>query len=321
VLLLKGHKKTVADLSFGPGGRLASISTDGTVRTWDLATGKCRHVLTADKRYQFSLRVRYGADGRYVAATSGIHARVWDADIGEEAGPFPQGCTQSGPMVWAPGFDGPPIEDGNRTRPHPWRDEVRELAFMPDGTLLTAGRGPYWSFLRTWDIGSGTELKQTPAPGYLYKMAVAADGDWLAAIVRFAVCRINLTNGESTELVPFPAADDIVQTLALSPDGSTLAFGTGRDLTIYDVPGQRTITTLRLPRKHFQQAVFSVDGRQLFAVSNEATVRTWDAANWQPGPTFAWEIGPLKCVAVSPDGLTAAAGSERGAIVVWDLDG
>ena len=321
MLLLKGHKKTVGDLAFGPEGRLASIGIDGTVRTWDLGMGKCRHVLKADKRYQFSLRVCFSPDGRHVGASSGVHARVWDAETGVEAGPFPQGCTQEGPMIWAPGFNEPNGDDANPERPSRWRDEVREVAFTADGRLLTAGRGPYWSRLRTWDVDAGVQLKDVPLPGYLYKMAVGADAGWLAAIVRFSVCRVDLTNVVSTEIVPFPAADDIVQVLALSPDGNILAFGTGRELTIYDLASGHAITTLRLPKKHFQQAVFTVDGRQLLTVSNEATVRTWDVADWQPGPTFAWEIGPLKCVAVSPDGLTAAAGSEKGAIVVWDLDG
>jgi WD40 repeat protein len=321
VRVFKGHKKTVADLAFDAHGRLASTGIDGTVRLWDLAAGQCRHVLAADKRYVFGLRVRFSPDGQRVAATSGLHVRVWDVDSGAEVGLFPKGCAPAQPMVWTPGFgeaDG--ADTGDSTQPHPWRDEVREVAFSPDGRLLTAGRGPYWRQLRTWDVESGTQLHAAPLPGYLYRMALGADGAWLAAIVRFAVCRVDVASLESTELAPFPAADDIVQVLSLSPDGRVLAFGAGRDLTIYDVQGRHTITMLRLPSKHFQQAVFTPDGRWLLAVSNEATVRCWNVASWQAGPTYAWEIGPLKCVAVAPDGLSAAAGSDKGLIVVWDLD-
>jgi hypothetical protein len=35
---------------------------------------------------------------------------------------------------------------------------------------------------------------------------------------------------------------------------------------------------------------------------------------------FNWEIGRLRSVAFSPDGMLAAAGGDRGKIVVWDVD-
>ena len=34
-----------------------------------------------------------------------------------------------------------------------------------------------------------------------------------------------------------------------------------------------------------------------------------------------WKIGKLRCVAVAPDGLRMAAGSDRGKVVIWDVDG
>ena len=55
-------------------------------------------------------------------------------------------------------------------------------------------------------------------------------------------------------------------------------------------------------------------------VSNDETVRVWDARSWAELTTIQWTIGGLINLAVSPDGLRAAAGSDAGKVVVWDLD-
>jgi hypothetical protein len=36
--------------------------------------------------------------------------------------------------------------------------------------------------------------------------------------------------------------------------------------------------------------------------------------------TFNWQVGRVNSVALSPEGMTAAAGGQDGNIVVWDLD-
>jgi WD40 repeat protein len=61
-----------------------------------------------------------------------------------------------------------------------------------------------------------------------------------------------------------------------------------------------------------------VHGRCLFTASGVKVTR-WDVSNWTPADTYDWQIGRITCLAVSPDGLTAAAGSATGNVVVWDV--
>jgi WD40 repeat protein len=67
-------------------------------------------------------------------------------------------------------------------------------------------------------------------------------------------------------------------------------------------------------------AAFDPTSRHLFAARYDATVHVFDAAGWGCRVRYDWGIGPLRAVAVSPDGTLAAAGGERGEVVVWDVD-
>jgi WD40 repeat protein len=80
---------------------------------------------------------------------------------------------------------------------------------------------------------------------------------------------------------------------------------------------------LRVPnktRKHFTSIAFHSSGRYLAATSNDETVKLYDTETWQVAQTFSWNIGRLRSIAFSPDGNLAAAGSDTGKIVVWDVD-
>ena len=113
---------------------------------------------------------------------------------------------------------------------------------------------------------------------------------------------------------------DTATALAFSPDGATLAAACGQFLWAWDVRSGGSLTRQKVDRLHFQAIAFTPDGRLLAAVRNDRTARFWDTRTWKEHAAFDWEVGPLVSLAVSPDGMRAAAGSKRGKIVVWDLD-
>jgi WD40 repeat protein len=73
-------------------------------------------------------------------------------------------------------------------------------------------------------------------------------------------------------------------------------------------------------RKHFTDLAFHSSGRYLAATSNDATVKFYDTETWQVAKTFTWNVGRLQSIALSPDGLLAAAGNDTGQVIVWDVD-
>src|SRR5262249_19726580 len=114
-----------------------------------------------------------------------------------------------------------------------------------------------------------------------------------------------------------------VTAMALSPNGQTFCFAAGRELRVYDFKSKEGLACLTASAKHFQAAAFSQDGRCLTTVSNDETAVIWDTRDtqtWSQRKAYAWRIGKLKCVALSPDGCLAAAGSDKGKIVMWDVE-
>ena len=73
-------------------------------------------------------------------------------------------------------------------------------------------------------------------------------------------------------------------------------------------------------RKEFTGLAFHPSGRYLAATSNDATVKLYDTTSWKVAESFDWDVGRLRSIAFSPDGMLAAAGGDRGRIVVWDVD-
>jgi WD40 repeat protein len=73
-------------------------------------------------------------------------------------------------------------------------------------------------------------------------------------------------------------------------------------------------------RKEYTGLAFHPSGRYLAATSNDSTVKFYDTSTWQMMHAFDWDIGRLRSIAFSPDGMLAAAGGDKGKIVIWDVD-
>jgi WD40 repeat protein len=135
--------------------------------------------------------------------------------------------------------------------------------------------------------------------------------------------------------------------IAFSSDGSKLALGDGETVSVFDlVPltekvltddGNRSVhhplLTLERPdpsrqgthadkqAEHWLPPVaFDNAGRTLFTLGLRNRVQRIDLATGGVMCEWGWRCEPIRSLAVSPDDLTAAAGCQRGELVLWDLE-
>lgn len=118
-----------------------------------------------------------------------------------------------------------------------------------------------------------------------------------------------------------PLPDDPDQ-MVLSPDGRTVACRTRNVLRIYPSSGGwgAVPEIANDGKQHFTGVAYHPSGRVLAATSNDETVKFYDPVSGQLSRTLTWDIGRMRSVCFSPDGLLVAAGSDTGKVVVWDVD-
>jgi RNA polymerase sigma factor (sigma-70 family) len=349
---LEGHAESVWSLSFSSDSkRLASASSDRTVRLWDVATGK--EILQLKGNYQRFPRVAFAPSDKVLAAHGdGGSVRLWQADTGKLLHELKgEGGQVLLPTLLLPTFafspDGKWLatgEEGGIVRIwdvdtakelRHWQANVQRVVavtFSPDGKVLASAESS--SAIRLWDPATGKAL--SPAYGHtspVYSVRYAADGktlysaayDWNVIEWDLTTCRPRrqLASGSlGTDLTKW---SNVVQ--ALSPDGKLLAWiglerGHGKSdhvIHLWDVDKAKEIGTLdghTAPILHPPQ--FSPDQKLLASVAEDG-IRLWDLATAKELHHHPNGPGPRDGIVMSPDGKLLAFVAPDQKLRLWDI--
>lgn len=289
VRTLEGHGDWVNAVAVTADGLTAvSGSDDGTVRVWDLATGKSRTLVWKVDRV---LAVAVTPDGRTaVSGSDKGSVRVWDLATG-----------LSRPLKGPGGWDlGGPVNSVSVTS-----DGCTVVSGMDDGTV------------RVWDMDAKKRRAMQGHSGRVCSVAVTSDGRTIVSGSEDHAVRVWCPAKRSCRVLL--GHDDRVNAVAVTSDGTTVISGS-EDATIrvWDL-ARGTGRPLNGGVGAFRAVALASDGLTAVSGSGDSGVLLWDLATEKARP-LEGHCGWVNAVALTSDGLTAISGSGDHTVRVWNLD-
>ena len=322
IATLEGHTNLVWSVVFSPDSKiLASGSEDDTVKLWDVETRE--NIATFETHTYRVWSVAFSPDGTILAAGSWDEVKLWDVATGTNIATFETPQAES--VAFSP--DGRSLAAASSIGVYLYDvvtfhelalftgdtyGVVQSVAFSPDGSTLASTLLD--NRVTLWDVATHnhTILKHT-----YQVVSVAFSPDGTTLIWGAKNYRVNLwdvINKKNITTLKGDAGFD-----SISPDGKTLALGTGHEIWLWDLATGENIAMFKGHRSPVIYVSFSPDGTTLASGSWNGPVKLWDVATKENIATLIGHTSRVNFVAFSPDGTILASGSSDKTIKLWDV--
>jgi WD40 repeat protein len=314
--VLEGHKGEIAALAFSPDGKHLAVGTvvrqsgkrePGLVKLWEVAAGKEKAKLEWPNDGISALT--FSGDGKTLIAAYGTRdkdlprylsaeIKLWDLDQNKEKATLKTTC--QGIYALALSADGKTLAAAG------WTEEKKEVA-APVLVLFDLPEGKERSTIKGMPPDTGMH-PVVFLPGS-QNLLWASDGKGLLLI-----------EDGGAKKGAFQEKVGHVYSLALSPDGKTLACGHDVEglITIWEVEGRKKLHTLKEDQDRLRVA-FAPDGKTLISVGDKGALKLWDAATGKETAGVASAAPRVSCLATTHKGGLIAVGSKDGSVSLWEL--
>jgi len=255
---LKGHNHFVSDVVISSDGAFAlSGSWDGTLRLWEISSGKCTRRFVGHTKDVLS--VAFSSDNRQIVSGSRDKTiKLWNT-LGE--------CKLT-------------IGDKDAADQHKeWVSCVRFSPAANNPVIVSAG----WDkSVKVWSVANYS-LKNNlmQHTGYLNTVTVSPDGSLCASGGKDGIAILwDLTEGKALYTLE---QGDIIHSLVFSPNRYWLCAATNSSIKIWDLESKNMVDELKLDWQPVGKAImphctclaWSTDGSDLFAGYTDNKIRVY----------------------------------------------
>lgn len=170
-----------------------------------------------------------------------------------------------------------------------------------------------------WNLTTATQQQIVPESRYITILSTSFSPDSAILVTTGGQLRFWDVTGQE---LPAPSAEEYCRAIAFSPDGVTLALGSGSSgiIQFCDVATGKLKRQLKVlsPRQGIYSLAFSPDGMKIAASTSRGWTRLWDVSSGKELVPFARHVASIETVVFSKDGSRVITASRDQTVRVWD---
>ena len=326
-----GHSDYVSAVCYSPHGKfMLSGSFDGTLKLWEIATGK--ELRTFSEHTGLVCSVCFSPDGKYALSGSWDHSvKLWDVATGKELKSMDGHCG----WVLSVGFspDGKyaisgcdnwiiklwDLSTGQELKTFAGhKDFVNSVCFSPDGKYVLSGSDD--KTIKLWEISSVKEIKSfSGITSAVKSVCFSPDGKFaLSGGEDKNVTLWKVSSGKAVKILV--GHTDNVNTVSFSPDGLFALSGSDdASIKLWNISTSKILKTFAGSSKTILSVSFSPNGKFVLAGGNDPIIRSWEIATGQEIKAFSGYSNSVRQFSFSPNGNSVIVGCDDGTLKLWDI--